>query len=63
MWIRCESFFTLGVTKMHKYDRALQEPPLCDVFEDPIIRLLMQHDSVSEEDITSLQDVFVSEDG
>lgn len=36
------------------YTQTMNEPPLGEVMSDPIIRMLMSHDHVCEEDIASL---------
>lgn len=36
------------------YDTASMEPPLSEVMRDPIIRSLMRHDAVRDEDIALL---------
>lgn len=38
------------------YDMAAMEPPLSEVMRDPIIRSLMRHDAVCDEDIALLAD-------
>ena len=41
---------------------AMQEPLLHDVMSDPIIRMLMRHDHIEEEDIASLADMLAQDD-
>lgn len=47
-----------GAGTMHiSYDNAAaMEPPLMEVMRDPIVRSLMKHDAVRDEDIALLAD-------